>query len=282
MCSGTESALIYDSLLQYKKTEKYHQVESSAEFITRIGSMTAAILGGILAVKMLILPFYINIITGIFMFFVALTFKEPQRKKLKHSGTFSGIIKIVNYCFQHQRILGLMLFYAVIMTTGLISIWGYLIKLTQHGLPYCINGTGFALFQLSSAIGALFSHRINKYLKIRNSFRVLLVIPLTLFLQTLSNSSWLLLFSLLHAFIWGFSLPVLLKEINILVKSEIRATVLSTGSMTGRILFVLLAPLIGLLFDKLALATGFVFLGVLFLLFAYMAEKLLFLNTIST
>lgn len=273
MCSGTESALIYDTLLQHKKVKDYHRIEGRAEFITRIGSMTAAVAGGALAVKALVLPFYVNIISGILMFLVAVQFIEPHRKKLQEAKVLAGILRIVKYCLNHRQIAALMLLYAILLTTGLVSIWGYLIKLQQSGWSYYVNGYGFAFFQVASALGALSSHRLSKILGRKNSYRFLLLIPIILFLQSCGGQG-LLLLAFPQAFIWGFSLPFFLKEINYLIHSEIRATVLSTGSMFGRLLFVIVAPLTGFLFDKINLNVGFIFLGLLFLIFAYVAKKL--------
>lgn len=203
------------------------------------------------------------------MFVVALFFIEPSRKKLQDAQVLTGIIRVVKYCFRHQKIFGLMLLYAVLLTTGLVSVWGYLLKLQKSGLTYYVNGFGFALFQAASAFGALLSHRITRSIGVKNSYRLLLLIPFFLVLQTVNSSQYLLLFSFPHAFVWGFSLPFFLYEINHLISSDIRATALSTGSMFGRMMFVLAAPFTGWLFDKYSSSAGFVFLAGLFLIFAF-------------
>lgn len=276
MCSGTESALIYDTLQEHGQTKRYQGIEGRAEFITRIGAMCAAVLGGWLSGFSLRLPFYLNAFSGILMFLIAVRFIEPNRKKNNvREAVLSGIIRVVKYCLRHRQILGLMLLYTAILTTGLISIWNYLLKLQNSNLPYIVNGIGFALFQGSSACGALASNRIRAWLGTKNTYRLLLLIPLLLFFQTLGHSQWLILLSLLHAFVWGLSTPFFLKEINILITSDIRATVLSTGSMFGRCFFVLLAPATGFISDQLSLSAAFLFLAAVFIAFAYFAERLL-------
>ena len=65
MCSGTESAFIYDTLLQTGKERSYHKIEGFAESLTRFGTAAASLLGGLLAYVFLKLPFYCNIGTGL-------------------------------------------------------------------------------------------------------------------------------------------------------------------------------------------------------------------------
>jgi len=72
----------------------------------------------------------------------------------------------------------------------------------------------------------------------------------------------------------GINGPVLNDYINSCVSSDIRATVLSVKSLVGRLMFVLLGPLVGWVNDSYSLSVafvvcGFTFLGfgVLFLIF---------------
>jgi hypothetical protein len=57
-----------------------------------------------------------------------------------------------------------------------------------------------------------------------------------------------------------------MNELNNLIDSERRATVLSTGRMLGRIFFVILSPLFGFLSDKFSLGFGFIMFGAVFII----------------
>ena len=80
MRSGCESAFIYDTLIQMKAESDYTKYEGRSQSFTRFGSAAASILGGIVAMLSLNVPFYINIGTSIFMLPLALSLIEPERK----------------------------------------------------------------------------------------------------------------------------------------------------------------------------------------------------------
>lgn len=214
----------------------------------------------------LLLPFYINIVTGLLMVLTAAMFIEPVRARRSRTNIVRGIISVVGYSFRHPGILSLIILYAAVLTTGLVGVWTYLIALQGVGAPLFLNGLVFALFQACSAFGALFSHALSRTLGVRSSFRVLLFIPVFLLLCGIGVRPWALTFAFLHAFLWGFSMPFFLERINSLITSDVRATVLSTGSMTGRLLFVLVAPMIGLCTDMFGVRLACVSLAFLFLL----------------
>ncbi|MDH4195897.1 MAG: MFS transporter, partial [Candidatus Aminicenantes bacterium] len=81
--SGCDSALLYDSLVELGRPEDYKKFEGRSFFFTRVGTASAAALGGALAVVALRLPFWVNIATGSLMLPVALSFVEPARTKLE-------------------------------------------------------------------------------------------------------------------------------------------------------------------------------------------------------
>jgi MFS family permease len=275
MCSGTESALIYDTLLKLKQTSVYHKIEGVAEFITRLGATAAAVLGGVLAQIFFRLPFYINIFTGVIMFITALSLREAGQRRISKEHPLKDMFNIIKYSLKHQEILSIIIFYSIMTASGLISIWGYFLFLQKHGFPISGNGIWFAVFQLASGCGAVISHRVSAWLGRRNSYLLLLLLPLIFTALAVSDRLWMIYLVFPNAFVWGFSLPFFLQEVNKLITSDIRATVLSTGSMAGRILFVILSPLFGLLSDQISLNAAFIGLSLVFILcFATGFQKL--------
>jgi MFS family permease len=75
----------------------------------------------------------------------------------------------------------------------------------------------------------------------------------------------------LNAFLWGFSYPLFLYQMNRLIRSETRATVLSVANMTGSFSYVILAPLFGKLVDHLSLPKAYIIMGVYFLVYSSIA-----------
>jgi sugar phosphate permease len=74
-----------------------------------------------------------------------------------------------------------------------------------------------------------------------------------------------------NAFLWGLSYPLFLDQMNHLIKSETRATVLSIANMTGSLSYVILAPIFGQLVDRLTLIKSYFIMGIYFLAFGAVA-----------
>ncbi|MBN1533183.1 MAG: MFS transporter [Spirochaetes bacterium] len=266
LCSGTESALIYDTLLEENRSGEYQKIEGRSESMSRIGTAAASVLGGALAYLYLMLPFYCNIATGILMCVAAITLVEPGRTMRRSDNPMKDVVRIVRYSLGHRRILRIMVLSATVLVTGIISVWGYLFLMGANGLSVAANGVGFALFQASSAFGAVSSHRISGRIGRKNSYRLIFLIPAMLVAIGILRSPAALLLAPLHAFVWGFSFPFFMDELNSLIQSEVRATVLSTGSMVGRLLFIAISPLFGFLLDRYTPASGFTLLAGIFLI----------------
>jgi sugar phosphate permease len=85
------------------------------------------------------------------------------------------------------------------------------------------------------------------------------------------QSPLMILLIFLNAFLWGFSYPIFLDQMNRLIKSETRATVLSVANMTGSLSYVILAPLFGQLVDRFSLSKSHTILGIYVLICGFVA-----------
>ena len=275
LCSGTESALLYDILAESEKKEEYHVMEGRAEFYTRLGTAISAVLGGILATFFIRIPFFASMGCGLIMFCCALLIQEPRRSKPVCRNPFGEICSVARYGLSHAHIFPVILFSSAIMMTGIIGIWGYFFFLGKAGLGVVTNGVLFALFQICSAFGARHSGEIVLFLGERKSFGVLFVIPGIFLLLGMYPVPWMILLCLVHAFVWGFSTPFFLSLINRYVDSDYRATLLSVSSMVGRVSFVFLSPVFGYFIERENLGVAFIGLGgYLFMISSFSVIKL--------
>lgn len=275
LCSGTESALIYDSLLEAKKEDQYQVIEGKGEFYTRIGTAVSAVLGGFLASGCLRLPFYVSIGTGLIMFVCAWLMSEPKRSRPLGKNPFMDILKTAKYSLTHPFIFPVILYSSAILMTGIIGIWGYFFFLGNVKLSIITNGILFAVFQAVSALGAVYSKQISLRLGEDKAFFCLYLIPVVFLLLGFFDSRWMILLSLVNALLWGFSTPLFLNLINQRVESDYRATILSVSSMVGRCSFVVLSPLFGFLIERRSLGAAFIALGGYLLVLSVIAHSLI-------
>jgi MFS family permease len=264
MCSGTESAVLFETLSTLGRKSEYRKFESRAEFITRTGAAVSSIAGGLLASFGIRIPFYANTVSALALPSSAFFMKEPPHPKADHPNILKGILEAVVYSVRHRVILSSTFYSGAINMTGIISIWGYFILLGEMKLPLTLYGVLFFAFQFASAIGAQCSHFIARTIGKRNTLFLLLVIPAIYIVVGAVNIRMISTLAFLQAFLWGISTPFFLDIINAHAKQDVRATVLSTVSMTSRILYVAIGPVFGIIVDSAGSRAGFLFLACVF------------------
>lgn len=263
--SGTDSALIYDTLLQMEQESEYKRSEGAAEFFHRVGGALSSVLGGLFALVTLQLPFYVNIGTACMLLPLSISLIEPKRERSPAEKPASEMIRIIKFCMTHAQIRTWMLFYALILSSGIVGVWSYYLYYEKVGLSVGVFGLLFAVFGLCSAFGSKQAHSVGEWLGKRWSVYVFLLISLIFIALGLFSSIFLIPIIFLNAFIWGTSRPLFADYVNRLVGSDIRATVLSVSSMAGGVAFIVLSPVFGKLVDMYSLSIAHIALGVFFL-----------------
>jgi MFS family permease len=267
MRSGCDSALVYDTLIQLKKETEYKKFEGKAFFYARIGTSVSSVLGGLLALLSLKMPFYANMTTSALLFPLALALIEPKRKKLESASPFKDILRISRHCFTHPKIRLFMLFFALIRSTGITAIWAYFLYYESIGISIGYFGVIFAVFQLCSAFGSRHAHTMETKIGQKASLYILLLIAPTFVLVGLIDTPLLIPLIFLNAFLLGYAFPLLLDSLNRLIESDVRATVLSVANMAGSLSFVIVSPLFGKLVDVLSLSEAFLIMGIFFIVY---------------
>ncbi|UCD58709.1 MAG: MFS transporter, partial [Candidatus Hydrogenedentota bacterium] len=273
--SGTDSALIYDTLVEMGREAEYKQFEGKASFFHRVGDSISSVLGGLFAVISLRLPFYINIGTALILIPLAVLLVEPERKKLAAETPFEEIMKIFKYCMTHAQMRTLVMYWSLLFSSGMIGVWSYYIYYGELDINIGFYGIIFAIFCLCSAYGSRQAHLLErKFGEAGSLYFLLLISPVFIALGQV-KSIFMLPFIFLNAFIWGFSRPLFADYVNRLVESDIRATVLSVANMLGSLSFVILSPVFGRLVDSHSLSFAYITLGAFFLLVGLLSLFLL-------
>ncbi len=276
MRSGCDSAFIYDTAIELKAESEYKKYEGRSAFYTRIGTAISSVLGGIAAILTLNLPFYINIGTSLLMLPLALSLIEPKRDMLQSKNPLKDILQVCRSSYSNPRLRLLMLFSALILSSGIIGIWSYFLYYESLGISVGYFGVLFAAFQVASAIGSRKAHSLEKILGLKNVLTLVLFIGCIFLLLGQIRSPLMILLIFVNAFLWGLSYPLFLDQMNRLIRSETRATVLSIANMNGSLSYVILAPIFGQLVDKLSLSRAHMIMGIFFLAFGSIALIIFF------
>ena len=273
LMSGSDSALIYDTLIEENEKEVYTKIEGRNYAIGNFSEATAGILGGFLAVCSIYLPIYIQ--TGILFLSIpiAISLIEPTTYRNRPSKSFDSILDIIKSTFLINQKLKWLIIYSSAMGVATLSMaWFAQPFFKEIEMPLAYYGILWASLNFSAGLTSYNAHRIegerkdNKYL-IYNS----LIIIISFIALGLNISLYGLLFVFVIYLSRGFITPVLRNAININTKSEKRATVLSIRSFIIRISFAITAPLLGYIGDNYSLSNSFYLLSILVGIFALLS-----------
>jgi MFS family permease len=278
--SGTDSALVYETLKAEKKEKSYSRFEGRSNFFERIGDASASVLGGLLGMISLRLPFVVNIFTSMIMIPIAFSIREPKRAKSLKKDHVREIGKIVKYVITHPEIGSLVLYFSLLFGVSVTGVWSYFMYYKKLGLSVVWFGVLQAAFGLACAAGSVYAHNVEKFIGKKASLYVLTLMAPVFMLLGFIQSVWMFPVILLNGLLFGFCWPVLTDYINSLISSDIRATVLSTAGMGKNITFAMLAPLFGVIADKVSLSAAHISLGIFFMVSSVLCLVLLHRNRV--
>jgi MFS family permease len=264
--SGSDSALLYDSLKISGNENKYVKYEGRVLSIGNFAETLAAIAGGFLAEISLRTPFYWQ--TGIAFIAIpaAIMLHEPYRVKIVRSNAWSNIISIVKTSLFKSRQLSINIFFSAVIGCATLSMAWFLqayLKDVQNFSEYQI-GIAWSVLNLTVGISTIFAYKFEKKIgKTLTLFLILFVISGSYIVLGSTNLKIVFFIIWLFYLFRGIANPILKDYINQLCTPEIRATVLSVRNFVIRILFACFGPMIGWVADIYTLHTAFMLTGII-------------------
>ncbi len=261
--SGTDSALLYDTLLQQKKQQQYIKYEGR---ITGGGNLAEALAGFVvtlMALNTLRGYYYLQTVITAIGFIAAWFLIEPKMHTHRDEISWQAIIHIVKDTLWRNPVLSrFVIFSAIIGFSSLSMAWLAQIFLYQAEVPHNYFGIIWAILNGMVALGAILSHRINTILGHRFSLIFILIfLSGGYFVASGTIEPIGIIFLLVFYFVRGTAHPILKNRIQMYTTSGVRATVLSVRSLFIRIMFAVLGPLLGVITKKISLSVALLVSG---------------------
>ncbi|PCJ49908.1 MAG: MFS transporter [Gammaproteobacteria bacterium] len=268
--SGSDTAIMYDTLLSLKRSKEFIKIEGRTISLGNFAEALAFILGGLLAEISLRTPFYIQIGIALIGFIAATQLVEPSQHKLKGSvvNPWNNIKKIVIYAMIENKTLRHFIFYSSIIGAATLT-------MAWFSQPYFMSlgiistfyfGLIGAILNIAVAIPSLYAHKIEQMI---DSKKLLIVFLSCITLGYFIMGSTTHLAGLLVLFVFnitrGVATPVLKDYMNRNIPSEMRATVMSIRSFITRIIFSSTAPFLGYIADVYSIQQSLLLSGMIFL-----------------
>jgi MFS family permease len=298
--SGADSALLYDSLEMLKRQNEYQKMEGRGMSFGMISESLASVAGGMLALMSLRFPLYFDALTTSFMIPIALSLIEPNGHilsarnnriasmiglkdisiwdypktmlnlaKYSFKEHFKPMINVVKFALhEHAEIKWLIIYSSLVAASTLTMVWFIQVYLNATGVPLELFGSIWAVFLLVAAFFSWHAHRVENLFGRKISLILLILLPVAGYLLLSSFwFAWSGIFIFLFYVTRGLNNPVTASYINRLVSTEIRATVMSTKNLVGRLIFSIVGPLAGWINDAWSLKIALVSSGLAFLIF---------------
>ena len=275
--SGSDSAILYETYVEIGDEEAYSQAEAKFQSLHHFGELFGVVTGGFIAAYSLRATYLAR---GVFILVaIILAFKliEPaktyvsEREKPKVWSSAFLHIKNLWYLF------GVSSFIFAFM---IIGFWFVQPLLKEEAVPIIGFGVSFAILKSISFVSARNSSLLLKKLKLSGSIALMIFLIVLGYLgMWYSSGSFKLFFLIPFYLVGGFYSPIINSALNKRIDSESRATVLSINNLFGRLVFSVLAPIIGLYSDLNGMVITFMYLGIIIivigtiLLIPFLAEE---------
>ena len=260
LMSGSDSAIIYDTLLETNSKTTYTKIEGRTYAIGNFSEAFAGILGGFLAVGSIYMPIYVQTSILFFSIPIAFTLIEPSmHKENKLDRSFKAVLEVVKFAMVDNQKLKWLIIYSSAMGAATLSMaWFAQPFFKSINIPLAYFGILWAVLNFSAGLTSFNAHQFDKK---DNNYKILFYLSLAMSTSFIflgyNNSVYGLIFILFIYLLRGLVTPILRNAINENTTSNKRATVLSIRSLIIRISFAISAPILGYIADNYSLAISF-------------------------
>ena len=260
LMSGSDSAIIYDTLLETNSKTTYTKIEGRTYAIGNFSEAFAGILGGFLAVGSIYMPIYVQTSILFFSIPIAFTLIEPSmHKENKLDRSFKAVLEVVKFSMVDNQKLKWLIIYSSAMGVATLSMaWFAQPFFKSINIPLAYFGILWAVLNFSAGLTSFNAHLLDKK---DNNYKILFYLALSMLTSFIflgyNASVFGLIFILFIYLLRGLVTPILRNEINENTTSNKRATVLSIRSLIIRISFAISAPILGYIADNYSLAISF-------------------------
>ncbi len=262
--SGSDSALLYDTLKSKNKEDQYIKYEGRVLALGNFAETIAAVAGGFIAAISLRSTFYAQTAVTFIAIPAAIALIEPQKTHEIVKSGFKHILKVVKFSLFESKELALnILLSSIIGCATLTMAWFLQAYLTQiqNFTEYQI-GIAWSVVNLTVGISTFFAYQIEKRLGVKTTVLLIIFIISGSYVY-LGYDESIAAFVIIWLFYFtrGLATPVLKDYINRFCDPSVRATILSVRNFVIRLFFSGFGPFVGWYADLYSLKQAFVLSG---------------------
>ncbi len=270
LASGTSNALLYDSLKMTREESRFEKELARIGAFEAAAGLIAALAGGWIAVQFNLITTYVLSLIGVTAaFLIALTFRDPPVHTTTGEIEFSQHIKqAFSFIWSRKKIL-----FVIIYGTVMGAAWIYVdefwqIYAQETGFPVLLFGLFSGVLFFPETFGGFLAPLLNKYLKERSIYLLLLAISLMSMLSmSLIHTPFGLIFLFAAILSYYVTKPLVTGFLHHQTESKHRATVESFYALMFRLGGIIIGLPFGYISTEYSIFAGFAFLGGVLLLY---------------
>lgn len=252
LVSGSDSAMLYESLLATDREPEFAKWSGRMNFFGQSCEGATALVAGALFAWWTRSVFVAQVIVWLIAGGVALAMVEPGRLKPQLGNNVAQVRAMVRHVFVENRPLTAVVFTTIVLgMSSFVPVWTIQLYATEAGLAKSWLGPIWATANFTVAIFALISPWAEATLGRRRLLMLLVALILVGYLgMGLTHAPWGVLFYFVLTAMRGLFGPALHHVENRLIPSSDRAGMLSLRSLVFRLSFLAIGPTVGLLMEK--------------------------------
>lgn len=267
MNSGSEEALLYDSMKLLGKEKEYIGVNSRLNMILEVSSALATFIGGILAEYSYKVCYVTVVVIALLSFVPAYFFTEPvvekneseeRKEKISFRAHFKICVKILK---ENREVTKILVYYPVVTTFCTVVYFYGQEFFSEYGLNKIQISIVMLITGVFSCLGAWSSEKMLKVFGGKTKY----LASVGMGVAILAMSGEQLVISVLGFAAVNFACsmlyPIQSAELNAKIPSGQRATLISVDSMIFSVAMMLFFPMCGFVADRMGLHLAFGGLG---------------------
>lgn len=262
--SGSEEALIYDTLKKLDREEEFLKVNGKINLIIEVSQGLAVFIGGILSQIDFSISYITAVVIGSISLVLSTRFIEVDviRKENQSISIINHLKQSIDIVKNNKRLLNILIFFPLIYTfSAIVYFYG---QQLFNDMEYSrISISIIFLFNgIFSSLGAILSSKIYKKYKSLGWIMISISISVFTIFMGIGKGNLSIVFFLGIGFLTSILQPISSNLINSMVESNQRATIISVESMFYSIMMIILFPICGLIGDRVYLELSFIMVGI--------------------
>ena len=277
--SGSEEALVYDSLKCIDKEDDFIKVNGRLNMLIEVSQAIATVVGGVLAEYSYVWCYVACVVIALLSLVPVVFMTEPpileeRTEQLTGMALVKNHFKVSYQVLNNDvRIMKVIVFYSLIFASHALLFFYSQQYFYDSGYNKIQISIVFLFAGVISCLGALASDYLYQKLDVKIAFLSAVVIALTMVCYGLNIPILAVVVFIISNFFNAVLYPVESECLNRLIPSEQRATLISINSMFFSIMMIVMFPIAGMLADVWNLPIVLMGVGIVVLGFTLIWEK---------